>query len=164
MDIRIAGIVKESFVDGPGVRYVIFAQGCSHGCKGCHNPDTHDFNGGTMESLDEIFADICSSKYIDGITLSGGDPFFQCEGFASLTKKLKEQNYNIMAYTGFVFEDIVGNKKMRQLLDNIDILIDGPFVEEKLTYTLPFRGSSNQRAIDVQNSLKNGYAVIRDFD
>lgn len=158
MEIRVAGIVKESVVDGPGIRYVIFAQGCKHGCKGCHNPETHDFNGGKLLNADLIVEDIVRNKNIDGVTFSGGDPFFQPEEFCYISKKLKEKGINVIAYTGFTFEDIFRDSRRSKLLKNIDTLIDGSFLLEKKTYKLPFRGSSNQRIINVKQSLLKGIA------
>ncbi|EYE88417.1 ribonucleoside-triphosphate reductase activating protein [Fervidicella metallireducens AeB] len=160
MDVRIAGIVKESVVDGPGIRYVIFAQGCKHGCEGCHNPQTHDFNGGYVIDADEILMDIYSKQYIDGVTLSGGDPFFQIDAFQYIAKELKKRGINILVYSGFTFEEIVSDIKKKKLLELTDILIDGPFILKKKTLKLPFRGSENQRIIDVKRSLNKGEVVL----
>lgn len=163
MKIRIAGISKESVVDGPGVRYVIFAQGCAHKCFECHNPETHDFNGGYEIEADYIINEIENTKHIDGITLSGGDPFYQAEAFAYISGKLKEKNINIIAYSGYTYEQIIEDRNLKAMLENIDILIDGPFILSKKTLSLPFRGSNNQRAIDVNKSKIYNKPVMFEF-
>lgn len=160
MDVRIAGIVKESVVDGPGIRYVIFAQGCKHGCEGCHNPHTHDLNGGYIVDVDEILKDIYSKGYIDGVTLSGGDPFFQIDAFHYIAKELKKRGINILIYSGFTFEELISDINKKKLLELTDILIDGPFILKKKTLKLPFRGSDNQRMIDVKRSFSTGEIVL----
>lgn len=155
MELRVAGIVKESVVDGPGFRYVIFAQGCTHCCKGCHNPDTHDLGGGYLVDADSLVEDIKQNIYIDGVTFSGGEPFLQAEAFLHIAEKLKEAETNIVCYTGFTFEELLLKKdyNIQRLLENIDLLIDGPYIERLKDLSLPFRGSSNQRIIDVQRSM-----------
>lgn len=163
MKVRIAGIVKESIVDGPGIRYVIFAQGCKHGCISCHNPDTHDFKGGKLIDADDIIKEILSNKHLDGVTFSGGDPFFQTEEFSYIGQKLKLQDINIISYTGFKYEDIIKDENKLKLLKKVDYLIDGPFLIHKKTLKLPFRGSSNQRIIDIKLSLDKGSPVEIDM-
>lgn len=163
MKIRISGINKESLVDGPGIRYVIFAQGCKHNCKGCHNPSTHDFNAGEEADIDDILKDILSKRHIDGVTFSGGDPFYQAKEFGFLAKELHKNNINIISYTGFIYENIIDKKDMRKLLDNIDILIDGPFIKEKKNLKKAFRGSENQRIIDVRKSIEEKRIVLLEF-
>lgn len=161
MKIRIAGMERESFVDGPGIRYAIFAQGCSHNCKGCHNPSTHDFNKGVLMDVEDIYNDILKRRFIDGVTFTGGDPFFQAEAFAYLAEMLKKENYHIIAYTGFYFEELLKEESFVKLLKNVDILIDGPFIMEERDLKLKFRGSRNQRVIDVKKSLgENKIATI----
>jgi anaerobic ribonucleoside-triphosphate reductase activating protein len=159
MKVRVAGVVKESVVDGPGIRYAIFAQGCKHGCNNCHNPDTHNLNGGELMDADELISDILNNNHIDGVTFSGGDPFFQTEEFAYIGYKLKENGINILSYTGFKYEDIINDEKKFKLLQKLDILIDGRFVNDKKTLNLPFRGSSNQRIIDIKSSLITGKPI-----
>lgn len=159
MKVKIAGITKESVVDGPGIRYVIFSQGCKHNCKGCHNPSTHSFNNGEEINVDEIINNILNSKHIDGVTFSGGDPFYQPKEFAYIAKALHKNNINILSYTGFTYEKIVNDKNMKDLLENIDVLVDGPFVEKEKNLKLSFRGSNNQRIIDVKESLKNSKVI-----
>lgn len=162
MELRVAGIVKESIVDGPGFRYVIFAQGCTHGCKGCHNPDTHALDGGYTVNTDSLVVDIKQNKYIDGVTFSGGEPFLQADAFIHIAERLKESGMNIVCYTGFTFEQLIssGEESRIRLLGLIDMLIDGPYVEELKDLSLTYRGSKNQRIIDVKASLKENRVVL----
>lgn len=162
MKIRIAGILKESVVDGPGIRYVIFTQGCQHNCAGCHNPETHDLNGGYEIDIRDIINDIDRCAFLDGITFSGGEPFLQAASLLVLAEKIKERNYNILTYSGYTFEDLVSsdNLETRKLLGLIDILIDGKFVLAKRDISLKFRGSKNQRIIDVKASLDMKMPVL----
>lgn len=162
MELRVAGIVKESVVDGPGFRYVIFAQGCTHCCKGCHNPDTHALDGGYLIDAESIIEEIKQSKYIDGVTFSGGEPFLQADAFIHIAERLKEANISIVCYTGFTFEELYESKdeSKTRLLGFIDMLIDGPYIEELKDLSLTFRGSRNQRIIDVKSSLRDKRAVL----
>lgn len=148
--IRVAGILEESIVDGPGVRLVVFTQGCKHQCTGCHNPETHDFSGGYDIVIEEILTRLKENPMIDGITLSGGDPFEQAESCSILASRAKVLGYNVVAYTGYTYEILLKNKKHLQLLQYVDILIDGRFEIEKMDLTLAFRGSSNQRILYMQ--------------
>ncbi len=145
--IRVAGILEESIVDGPGVRLVVFTQGCKHHCLGCHNPETHSLSGGYDVHIDEILNMIKENPLLDGITLSGGDPFEQPEACSLLASKVKEMGYNVVAYTGYIYEDMLRKKRHLHLLKYVDILIDGKFDIDKKDLTLPFRGSSNQRIL-----------------
>lgn len=163
MKVRIAGTLKESVVDGPGIRYVIFAQGCSHKCAECHNPETHDFEGGYEVDADNLIDDIRNTKHIDGVTLSGGDPFYQNEAFSYIAGKLKEKDMNIVAYSGFTYEQILQDNKMKPMLENIDVLIDGPYIASQRTLSMPFRGSKNQRAIDIRKSRLQNKTVLMEF-
>lgn len=169
--IRIAGIEKESTVDGEGWRYVVFTQGCSHYCPECQNPETHDFNGGKLISAEDIIKDINSNPMIDGITLSGGDPFFQANELIDLCKNLKEQGYTVWAYTGFSFEAFLNfknglksdsriNIEMLDLLRYVDVLVDGRFDIKQKTLDSPYIGSKNQRIINVRESLYNNKIII----
>ncbi|BBB93245.1 MAG TPA: anaerobic ribonucleoside-triphosphate reductase activating protein [Methylomusa anaerophila] len=168
MEIRIAGITKESVVDGPGIRLVVFAQGCPHRCIGCHNPDTHDPNGGQAMSVTDLYGVIEQAlnrnRLIHGITFSGGDPFLQYLSFAHLAKLLKKRGLNIVTYTGYTFEQLLGlgviHPGVRQLLSLTDILVDGLYRQEEKDLRLAFRGSCNQRLIDVPCSLAHGQAVL----
>ncbi|WP_252236849.1 anaerobic ribonucleoside-triphosphate reductase activating protein [Clostridium sp. CH2] len=165
--IRLSGIAYESLVNGPGIRRVFFSQGCNHNCKGCFNPDTHDFNGGEEKEIDELIEDVLCNPMIKGITFSGGDPFERADEFSYMAKIFKENNKNIWCYTGYKFEYINDNleinKGWKDLINNIDVLVDGKFEEDKKEDGLKFRGSSNQRIIDVKKSLKSNKVVIFDI-
>jgi anaerobic ribonucleoside-triphosphate reductase activating protein len=160
--IRIAGIVKESVVDGPGIRYVVFTQGCFHNCLGCHNPNTHDLNGGYEIEIEDLINDIDSSIFINGVTFSGGEPFLQAENLILLAQQLKKRKINIAAYTGYTFEEIIksNNINFTKLIGMIDILIDGKFIQSQRDISLRFRGSKNQRVIDVYKSLETKSTVL----
>lgn len=161
--VRLAGIAYESLVNGPGMRRVLFAQGCRHNCSGCFNKDTHDFNGGEEMDMDEIIEDIADNPLLKGITFSGGDPFEQAEEFTYMAKKIKSLNLDIWSYSGYTFEEILKDEKKKELLKNIDVLVDGKFVENKISENLKFRGSSNQRIIDVKRSLSSGNIVELEY-
>lgn len=162
-DIRIFGVVEESIVDGPGIRYSIFVQGCSHGCPGCHNPESHSPKGGELRSIESVLGGIRSNKLIAGVTLSGGEPFEQPHACAVLAQQLKADGYNIWTFTGYLYEDLMkmsqANPDIACLLDNIDVLVDGPFVEELKSLELDWRGSSNQRVIDLAKTRDVGAIV-----
>ena len=166
--LRIAGVQKESIVDGPGIRYVVFTQGCPHHCKGCHNPQTHDFKGGKDVSIEKIAEDIKKNPMIKGVTISGGEPFMQAKQVCKLIDDLKDKNYDVMVYTGFNFENLVDNANedngYMDLLERTDILMDGKFVEELKNENTIFRGSTNQRAIECKNSLETGNIVFHNFE
>ena len=160
--LNIAGLVNESIVDGPGIRFTVFAQGCTHDCEGCHNPDTHPFGIGVNYPITEIIRLIRANPLVSGVTFSGGDPFFQAEGFAELARELRSmkspmgKRYEVASYTGFTWDYLIacGDEHQIELLKNLDILVDGPFEIAKRNLDLRFRGSSNQRIIDVQKSLE----------
>lgn len=166
--VRLAGICYESLVNGPGLRRVLFAQGCRHNCKGCFNPDTHDFHGGELIEIETIIDDIKKNPMIKGVTFSGGDPFEQAEEFAYIGSILRKLGLNIWCYTGYTFEYIISNlannKSWEKLINNIDVLVDGEFVEELKDESLKFRGSKNQRIIDVERSLEVMRAVAVDIN
>lgn len=163
MQLRIAGIIKESIVDGPGIRLVVFTQGCRHHCVGCHNPETHSFDSGSFMETDEIIQLVKKNPLLDGITLSGGDPFEQAEACAELAAKVKELGLNVITYTGYTFEDLVKGFSRKtgwkELIRTTDLLVDGRFDIEKKNLLLKFKGSENQRIIDVHESLSCGRAV-----
>lgn len=166
MIMKISGIVEESVVDGPGIRFTIFFQGCTHNCYKCHNPDTHDINKGKEMSIDEIIAKIKKYPYLDGVTLSGGDPLMQIDDCLSLCKRIKEElNLNIIVYTGYTYEEILKlkNDNYRELLNYIDYLVDGPFVYSLLDLSLKYKGSSNQRIINVKETLKRGEIIVEEI-
>lgn len=162
--IRIAGTVRESIVDGPGIRYVVFAQGCKHNCPGCHNPNTHAFDGGNLVEIDTIINEINGNPLLDGITLSGGEPFEQAEGLAELAQRVKQKGLHVITYTGYTYEEITEGFKLRpeweRLIANTDILVDGPFDIHKKSMTLKFRGSENQRIIDVASTKTHGKVIL----
>lgn len=167
-NMRIANILDESIVDGEGWRIVIFFQGCAHNCKGCHNPSTHDFNGGKEISAEELAAviidKISNNPVLQGITLSGGDPFYQSSDivkFLNILKKNREivERIDIWAYTGFMYEQLLKNSEQLELLKHIDVLVDGEFKEELKSMELDYRGSSNQRLIAVKQSISSGRAI-----
>lgn len=159
--IRIAGIVNDSIVDGLGFRLTIFTQGCLRRCPGCHNPQTHDFNGGETKDIDEIIELVRKNPLLDGVTLSGGEPFAQATACAAIAKAVHSMGLNVWCYTGYTFEELLTNSGvLRELLNNIDVLVDGPFIEKQKTLNSRFRGSSNQRIIDVSASLREGRAVV----
>lgn len=165
--IRLSGIAYESLVNGPGMRRVFFAQGCKHNCPECFNPDTHDFNGGEERNMDELIKDVLDNPILKGITFSGGDPLEQADKFAYMAKAFKDNGLNIWSYTGYKFEDIIkeleNNKGWKDLINNIDVLVDGRFEKDKMKDGLKFRGSLNQRIIDVKESLKLGGIVTLDY-
>ena len=158
--LDLAGIVEDSIVDGPGIRTTIFCQGCPHHCEGCHNPETWEFGCGTKVEVDKILEIVRSNPLCRGVTFSGGEPFTQAEAFAKLARLLKEKGYEVASYSGFTFEQLLkGTKAQMQLLEAIDILIDGPFIQAQKTLETPFRGSRNQRILDIKKSLAAGKAV-----
>jgi len=152
---RIAGVEKQSMVDGPGIRYSLFLQGCKHHCKNCHNPQTWDLEGGILVDYDDVLSDILKSKF-NRITISGGEPFLQPEMLAKLCKDLKENNFNIWVYTGYTYEHLPNTDALKY----IDVLVDGLFVEKLKDLSLKFKGSSNQRIIDVQETLKQNKVIL----
>lgn len=160
-ELRLAGVVAESIVDGPGIRATIFAQGCPHACPGCHNPQSHAFEGGKMVSVESLVRDISGNSLVRGVTFSGGEPFCQADAFASLAAVLREKGYEIACYTGYTFEHLLSNGTPAQLelLRLLDVLIDGRFVLAERSLSLRFRGSKNQRILDVPQSLAQGQAV-----
>jgi anaerobic ribonucleoside-triphosphate reductase activating protein len=159
--VRLAGVIRESIVDGPGLRFVVFAQGCPHGCPGCHNPQTHDFAGGYECPVERIAAAIAENPLITGVTFSGGEPFCQAQELAVLAQLVKEQHKHLILYSGYTFEQLLHNSDpaVRRLMEYGDLLIDGPFLEREKTLELRFRGSRNQRVIDLPASLAQGQAV-----
>ena len=164
--IRIAGVVKESIVDGPGLRFAVFTQGCAHHCPECQNPETWDFEGGYDCGIDKILKAMDENPLLDGITMSGGDPLYQAEASYSLCSKVKEKGLNVVVFTGYTYEELMELEKkdpwIEKLLGVTDILIDGRYEKDKRDLTLIFRGSSNQRVIDMNTSRKEGRAVLHE--
>ncbi len=161
--LAIQDIQTDSIVDGEGIRSVIWFQGCSHNCLGCHNPETHDFHAGFEVSLDSIKEQIKNLEYQSGVTFSGGDPMMQIEALEELAKCVKENGMNVWCYTGYTFEEILelgkSNPHYLHALDYIDVLVDGKFVKDLKSFSVQFRGSSNQRIIDVPKSLEMGKVI-----
>ena len=161
--LRISGIEPASIVDGPGIRYVIFVQGCPHGCAGCHNPQTHDFKGGQEQATEQIMDEIRRNPLLSGVTFSGGEPFCQPEALAELGREIKRTGLNLICYSGYTFEELLARSgtepAVLELLKLTDILIDGRFVLEEKSLMLKFRGSRNQRILDVPASLEAGRPV-----
>ena len=162
MDIQISGITKESIVDGKGIRYVVFTQGCPHHCKGCQNPNTWSFNGGEIKTTDEIFDEFNENPILSGVTLSGGEPFSQAEALTELAKKIHHIAKDVTVFTGYTYEELIeGNIPFaKELLLETDYLIDGKFIESQKNLELLFRGSENQRYIDMNNTRENGYITL----
>ena len=162
--IRLAGVVRESIVDGPGLRFTVFCQGCPHGCEGCHNPATHDFEGGYDCEISKIIAAVDENPLLDGVTFSGGEPMCQPEAFTVLAEELKKRNLNIMIYTGYTYEELLKLAETRpavgKLLELADYLVDGRFILAERDLTLPFRGSTNQRILDMKQTLAAGKPVF----
>lgn len=162
--VRLAGIAYESLVNGPGMRRVYFAQGCRHNCNGCFNKETHDFNGGELKYMDELISEAISNPMLKGITFSGGDPLEQAGSFAYMAKAFKDNGLNIWCYTGYTFEKVLEmmeeSKELKELINNIDVLVDGRFEINNKKEGLKFKGSTNQRIIDVRKSLSSGEIVV----
>ncbi len=161
MKLRIAGRVGDSIVDGPGLRYALFTQGCPRACPGCHNPQTQPLEGGEETTVEAILAEIDANPLLDGVTFSGGEPFLQAAALAELAREIKKRNLNLAAYTGYLWEELLAtnNPAWNALLAELDVVVDGPFVQALRSWTLKFAGSSNQRFIDVQHSLQEGRVV-----
>lgn len=163
MVVRLAADIQpDSILDGSGIRTVIWFQGCLHNCKGCQNPETHDMNGGIVVDVDELKMKLKYLKYQSGITLSGGDPFFQPEAALEIAKFAKSIGLNVWAYTGFTYEALLSDKSRLDLLKYVDVLVDGKFMIDKKSLNCKFRGSTNQRLIDVKKSMEAGGVVLYD--
>jgi len=177
LTLRIAGVVRESIVDGAGIRFAIFCQGCPHHCKGCHNPDTHDFAGGYDVTLEKILGEIDKDPLLTGVTFSGGEPTCQPNAFLKLAREVKSRGLNVWMYSGYTLEELIarsGSKKdpnpdselakdrkaLRDLLREVDVLIDGRYDESQRDLTLKFRGSRNQRIIDMRRTRESGTIVL----
>lgn len=162
MKISLSGITGDSIVDGPGIRLTIFTQGCPHHCPGCHNPQTHDPSGGSWGDTDDIIAAIAENPLLDGITLSGGDPFMQPKECTELAKGAHKYGLNVWTYTGYTWEALFAENDPDKitLLKESDVLIDGPFLLAERSLELKFKGSRNQRIIDVKKSLEAGKIIL----
>ncbi|MBQ2760374.1 MAG: anaerobic ribonucleoside-triphosphate reductase activating protein [Mailhella sp.] len=162
VSLRVAGVIEESIVDGPGIRFVLFLQGCRLHCPGCQNPQTWDFDGGTLVPSDEVLARIKENPLVHGVTFSGGEPFEQAEALLPLAKELKAQGYHLMAFSGFTLEQLVQKPECRALLEQLDLLVDGPFIEAQKSLDLRFRGSRNQRILNMPSTRENGWNAVLD--
>ncbi len=162
--MRIYGLVQDSIVDGPGFRFSCFVQGCPHHCPGCHNPGSHPFDGGTEMTAEEVIKKMLSNPLTDGLTLSGGEPFAQSEDCLTIAKAAHEHGLNVWSYSGWTFDYLLeqGSAAQKALLRELDVLVDGPFILEQRSLSLAWRGSKNQRVIDVQASLSAGKVILRE--
>ena len=164
MEIRLAGIVPESIVDGPGYRLAVFVQGCPHACPGCHNPKTHDFAGGYLSDTDQIIAQMGKNPLVRGVTLTGGEPMMQAEALCEVASAAKAKGMNVWCYTGYTYEQLMEMNDADQmaLLGLIDVLVDGPYIAAQRSLNLAFRGSGNQRLIDMNKTRETGALALYD--
>lgn len=162
MKIQIAGIVNDSIVDGRGIRLTVFVQGCPHRCPGCHNPETHDFAGGTEDDTDRIFEEFKQNPLLSGITFSGGEPFCRPAPLTALAKRVKSMGRDVTVYSGYTYEALcrMHDADVDALLEVSDVLVDGPFIEAEKNLELLFRGSENQRLIDLNRTRQAGEVVL----
>lgn len=188
VSLRLAGVVKESIVDGPGLRFTIFCQGCPHSCPKCHNQDTHDFSGGYDCDIQKIVNAIEENPLLSGVTFSGGEPSHQPVAFLEIAKKVKSLGLNIWMYSGYTLEELLSRANstisdldnsnddssqtsekneeqvaLKGLLSLIDVLVDGKFINELKDLTLPFRGSKNQRLIDMAATKRHNKIVLYEY-
>ena len=155
MTLYVLDIIEETMVDGVGLRTSIYFSGCSHYCRCCHNPESWNLHNGKEMTIDELL-DIIKADEFANVTFSGGDPLYQCEGVTELARRIKEKtDKDIWCYTGFTYEEILDNDYLKQILPYIDVLVDGPYVEELRDESLPFRGSRNQNIIELNKQWKN---------
>lgn len=166
MEIQVAGVVKESITDGRGIRYTVFTQGCPHGCPGCHNPQSHDFSGGTPMTVAEIFEEFRKNPILQGITLSGGEPFCQPRPLTALAKLVHGMGRDVTVYSGWTYEELagMGDPEIQALLEQTDVLVDGRYEEALRNLELRFRGSENQRVIDMAATRRAGCVVPLNLD
>lgn len=160
MKINLHSILHDTTVDGPGFRTSVYCAGCAHHCPGCHNPQTWAFDGGHSRDVEDILQEIIEDPFAD-VTFSGGDPFYQAQAFAHLAKRIRQcSTKTIWCYTGFLFEELLQNPIHKMLLDELDVLVDGPFIQALKDEALIFRGSSNQRLINVPKSLQENRIIL----
>ncbi len=166
--LRLAGVIRESIVDGPGWRFVVFVQGCPHHCPGCQNPQTHDFDGGYETTVGNIVNAVKENKLLSGITLSGGEPFTQAKALTILAKEIKALGLDVMSFSGWTYEELINGANSengwRELLEELSYLIDGKFIIAEKSLELKFRGSKNQRIVDVRKSLASGETVTTELE
>lgn len=160
--LKLAGTVPESIVDGRGIRYTVFVQGCPHHCPGCHNPQTHPFEGGTPRTAEDVFAEFSRDPLLRGITFSGGEPFCQAGPLAALGRMVHAAGKDVTVYTGYTYEQLIEkhDPDVDALLAETDVLIDGPFILAQRDLELRFRGSANQRLIDMNATRAQGHVVL----
>lgn len=158
MEIRLHGIARDSIVDGPGLRLAVFVQGCGRECDGCHNPDSQPRDGGYVLSTATVISK--ASPITQGVSLSGGEPFDQPEACREIAREAHRRGLDVWAYSGYTFEELVADEGKAALLREVDVLVDGPFVKGLQSYELKWRGSSNQRIIDVKKSFEKGEVVL----
>ncbi len=158
--MRIASVVHDSIVDGPGIRMTVFTQGCKHACKGCHNPETHAMHGGRDCSVEALLQELRGTKLARGLTISGGEPFLQASDCKALAAGARRLGFDVWVYTGYRWETLIEDDVAAAFLAEIDVLVDGLFIEAQKSYTLSFRGSTNQRLIDVKESLRAGSVIL----
>ena len=166
MEIRIAGIVEDSIVDGRGIRMAVFVQGCPHHCPGCHNPQTHDFAGGTLDDTDRIFEAFRENPLYRGITFSGGEPFCHPKPLRALADRVHGIKKDVTVYTGWTYEALCAmhDPDVDALLSVCDVLVDGPFIEAQRDPELLFRGSANQRLIDMNRTRERGEVTLLELN
>lgn len=171
LKLRIAGLEEESYVDGEGIRYTIFVQGCPHHCEGCHNPQTFDFDGGRLMELDFFIERIKSNPLLSGVTFSGGEPLCQLKSLTELARTVKGMGLTVWCYTGFTFEELIDGvegyftaDEIKEFLRWVDVMVDGPYIEEQRDLSLTFCGSRNQRLIDIQRSKAERKIILAAFD
>ena len=164
MLVRLAGIEPESIVDGPGYRFAIFVQGCPHACPGCHNPETHDFEGGKLVDTEKIIAHLGKNPLVRGLALSGGEPMLKAQALLDVAKAAKARGMNVWCYTGYTYEQLMEMNDPAQmaLLEQIDVLVDGPYIAAQRSLELLFRGSRNQRLIDMNKTRAAGEIALYD--
>lgn len=162
MEIKLSGIVNDSIVDGPGMRLSVFTQGCPHHCSDCHNPQTHDPEGGFLQDTSFVLNALAENPLLDGVTLSGGEPFEQPLACEEIARGAKTMGLDVWVYTGYTVENLLqqNDPKILSLLKQIDVLIDGPFEKENQSLDLLFCGSTNQRLIDVKKSLSSNTITL----
>lgn len=161
--IRLYGTAADSIVDGPGLRFAVFVQGCTHACPGCHNPESQPACKGVVTPIDDIVRDIEANGLVQGVTLSGGEPFEQCAASLALARALRAKGYNLWVYSGYLYEDLMAGRPdslAPELLACCDVLVDGPFVQKLNSYDLTWKGSSNQRVIDLAATRARGSLVL----
>lgn len=165
--VRIAGVIKQSIVDGPGIRFVIFTQGCPHKCEGCHNPQTHSFSDGYDCEIQKMLDEISKNPLLRGITLSGGEPFCRAGELLPLVKAVRAKKMDVFCSTGYTFEELLAMSELdadvAELLGLIDILVDGRFILAERDLELRFRGSRNQRILDLPASLREKSPIIKEI-